>query len=171
MQAYITILGRSVWAVINSLYAVLKQTDNRPDVVHIVTETIFKDKLDKTTKGVRMVLDGFGLHAAVKTMIVAEGKYVVAGKAIQGLVKKLRSEGHEIVVDITPGRKSLVSGAMLALNKEQVAHIYYLDINTIVGVNLPYEMIPRQIQSLKDFKQETGEASHEAETEEDTDAE
>jgi hypothetical protein len=167
MQAYITILGRSIWAVINSLYAVLKQTDNKPDVIYVVTESIFRDKLDKTVEGVKIVLDHFGFHAAVSTMIVAEGNLTAAGKAVGGLAKKLNDKGYDIIVDITPGRKSLVAGTLLALKKDQVSHIFYLDIKTIEDVNYPFEMIPKQIQSLKDFLQEGGDSRAEAEAVED----
>jgi hypothetical protein len=154
MRAYITILGRSIWAVINSLYAVMKHEDIRPDVVYIITENIFKEKLESTVEGVKIVLDEFGIEPRIETKIVAEGKFVLAGNAIKNLIKDLKDRDYSIDVDITPGRKSLVAGMMLVLNKEQVDHIFYLDIKTIVDVSYPYEMIPKQIQSLKDFMKE-----------------
>ena len=157
MRAYITILGRSIWSVINSLYAVLKQHDIQPDLFYIITENIFQDKLQKTVDGVKIVAEEFGLNATIKTKIIAEGKFVAAGMAIGNVIKELKEKGYEIDVDITPGRKSLVAGMILVLRKENVEHLFYLDIKTIVDVNYPYEMIPRQIQSLKDFMKERSE--------------
>ena len=154
MRAYITILGRSNWSVINSLYAVLKHENIKPDVVYVITENIFQERLDIIKEGVRIVLEEFGIKPKIMDKIVAEGKFVAAGNMIKKLMKDLKEGGYSIDVDITPGRKSLVAGMMLVINKEQIDHLFYLDIKTIVDVNYPYEMIPRQIQSLKDFIKE-----------------
>jgi len=114
--------------------------------------------LEKTKEGVKIVLEGFGLRPKIKDKVVAEGKFVAAGNMIKNLIKELKDNNYnDIDVDITPGRKSLVAGMMLVINKEQIDHIFYLDIKTIVDVNYPYEMIPRQIQSLKDFIKEAQE--------------
>ncbi len=151
MRAYITILGRSIWAVINALYAVLRQKAIRPELIYIVTEDLLKDKLELTQEGVQILAEEFGFKPKIEKMVVEEGNPTVAGREISTLINRLKKEGFGIDVDITPGRKSLVAGIMIAIEKANVDNIYYLDIKTIVDVNIPYAMIPMQLQSLKLF--------------------
>jgi hypothetical protein len=151
LRAYITILGRSIWAVINALYAVVKHKSTHPDLIYIITEDLFKEKLETTQEGVRIIAEEFGFNPVIKSTIVEDGKPAVAGVEISKLINDLKKAGHDIDIDITPGRKALVAGIMIAIEKENVDHIYYLDIKTIVDVNMPYEMIPMQYQSLKVF--------------------
>nr|MDO8086111.1 hypothetical protein [Candidatus Sigynarchaeum springense] len=149
--AYVTILGRSIWAVINALYAVLKQKSIKPDVIYIVTEDLFKDKLKLTQEGVQILAEEFGFKPKIEMVVVEEGNPTLAGQEISKLINTLKQDGFSIDVDITPGRKSLVAGIMIAIEKANVDNIYYLDIKTITDVNLPYAMIPMQLQSLKLF--------------------
>lgn len=157
MRAYITVLGRSIWAVINAFYAVLRQKGTRPDVIYIVTEDLFKDKLDLTQEGLQIIAEEFGFRPKIERKVVVEGNPTVAGHEISTLINDLKSSGYSIDVDITPGRKSLVAGIMIAFKKENVDNVYYLDIKTIVDVNIPYAMIPMQLQSLKVFIEKTPE--------------
>ncbi|MBN2151641.1 MAG: hypothetical protein JW839_09360 [Candidatus Lokiarchaeota archaeon] len=151
VRAYITILGRSIWAVINALYAVLKQKAIKPDLIYIVTEDLFKDRLELAREGVDILAEEFGFKPKVEKVVVEEGNPTVAGREISTLIDGLKKAGFSIDIDITPGRKSLVAGIMIALEKANVENIYYLDIKTITDVNIPYTMIPMQLQSLKTF--------------------
>nr|MDO8114357.1 hypothetical protein [Candidatus Sigynarchaeota archaeon] len=162
MRAYITIFGRSIWGLINSLYAVLKQEKISPDIIYIITEDLFQDKLGKIVEGVKILVEEFGLNAKIETKTVAEGKIVAAGMEISNLIKGLKEKGYEIDVDITPGRKSLVTGTILALNKADIQHLFYLDIKTTTDVNYPFEMIPKQLQTLRDFMVDLKEAREHA---------
>ena len=165
MEAYITILGRSTWAVINALHASLEQHDDlHPSIIFIITEDIFKDKIDKVKKGVGIVLDHYGIDASIETRTVTSGAFVAAGREISAIVKELKQNGHRITVDITPGRKSLVAGTLLALARFNldVDRLLYLDISTIKDVNYPYEMLPRHVHELKDFMAEMREVERNA---------
>ncbi len=155
-RVYLTVLGRSIWAVINAFYVVVKDHDIRPEIIYIVTETIYEEKLAKTKEGILVVLDHFGIKARIETSVVDEGSYVSAGKKISTLLKQVASGGHSIDVDITPGRKALVSGLLMAISgsRIKVEHLFYLDIATIVNVNYPYDMIPKTMQTLRDFMHE-----------------
>nr|MDO8117002.1 hypothetical protein [Candidatus Sigynarchaeota archaeon] len=155
-RIYLTVLGRSIWAVINAFYAVVKNENIKPDIIFIVTETIYENKLAKTIEGISVILEHFGLRARIETSVVQEGSYIASGKQISTLLKDVASKGHAIDVDITPGRKALVSGLLMAISgsKIKVDHLFYLDIATIVNVNFPYDMIPRSMQTLRDFMHE-----------------
>lgn len=154
LKVYITFLGRSIWAVINSYYAVLKEKEYQPDLIYLVVESLFEEKLQKTRKGLEILSEEFGFSPKIEAIPVKEAAFVEAGKVINDLIKKLKENKDTIAVDLTPGRKALIAGTLIPLSKIHVDYVFYLAINTLAGVNLPYEMIPAQIQSLKDFIEE-----------------
>lgn len=164
MKAYITILGRSIWAVLNSLNAVLREQEFVPDKVFVVTESIFKGKINLMKGGLKTILRAFDIHASIESKVVKEGESITAGNAISLLIKDLVEDGYEVAIDITPGRKSLVAGTLMAitalkLDEEHVKHVYYLDITTIDDVNVPYDLIPGHFHVLRDFMEERGRLS------------
>lgn len=48
---HVTILGRSTWALINTCYVVLTEKSYFPDLIHIFSEDIYADELDKAVRG------------------------------------------------------------------------------------------------------------------------
>ena len=151
LKTYITFLGRSAWAVINCYYAVVKLKDYFPELIYIVTEDLFKDQVDNIVNGLTIISENFGFTPQFDLTIVENAEFIDAGNKINNIIKKLKDFNHKIAVDITPGRKALVAGTLIPLSKIQVDHIFYLAIDTLKDANKPYEMIPFQIQSLKDF--------------------
>lgn len=154
MRTYITILGRSSWALINTYYAVLKHVKFYPDNIYIITENIYKPDLDKVVAGLKILSDEFNIEPKFYKKIMKEADFGDSGIRINNLIQKLKDKRHEIAVDITSGRKALVAAALIPLSKTHVNYIFYLAIKTTKGVNKPYEMIPMQIQDLRDFIQE-----------------
>jgi len=154
MKVYITFLGRSIWAVINSFYAVLKEKKFQPDLIYLIIEDLFEEKVDKVIDGLKILSEEFSFTTEIKEIFVQEAEFFEAGMQINALIQDLTTNNHTIAVDLTPGRKSLVAAVLIPLSKIYVEHIFYLAIKTIKGVNFPYEMIPKHFQSLKDFIKE-----------------
>jgi len=67
------------------------------------------------------------------------------------IAETLKQNGYKVAIDITPGRKALVAGALIPISKIGVDHVFYLAIKTLDNVSKPYKMIPLQIQELRDF--------------------
>ncbi|MFW6194768.1 MAG: hypothetical protein ACOC5L_04540, partial [Halobacteriota archaeon] len=65
------------------------------------------------------------------------------------LIKELKQEGYTVAVDITPGRKALVAGALLPAEKLRVDHVFYLAVKDLGSK--PYKMKPLKDQVLRDF--------------------
>lgn len=150
MKAYITILGRSVWALINAYYAVLVEKSYYPDIVYIFAEDIYADQLDKAIKGIEILSEEFGFKPEIRQEIVREADFVEAGVKITSIIKDLK-QNCRVAIDITPGRKALVAGALIPISKIGVDHVFYLAIKTLDNVSKPYRMIPLSIQGLRDF--------------------
>ncbi len=59
-RAYITFLGRSVWALINSYNAVLSERKFHPDSVFVFAEEPYKGNLDKVLEAIEFLSNAFG---------------------------------------------------------------------------------------------------------------
>ena len=150
-KAYITILGRSTWSLINTYYAVLCEKSYYPDLIHVFAENVYEEGLEKAVKGVEILSEEFGFKPEIEHEIVKEADFIEAGLKINSLIKDLKQKGYSIAIDITPGRKALVAGALLPTGKIGIDHVFYLVIKSLKNAAKPYKMIPPQIQNLKDF--------------------
>ena len=148
-RAYITILGRSTWALLNTYYAVLMEKTYFPDLVYVYAEDIYADELEKAVEGIKILSEEFGFNPEVHAKIVREADFLNAGKEISELIGKLKEEGYSIAIDITPGRKALVAAALIPAVKHKMDHVFYLAVKSLESK--PYMMIPLSIQQLKDF--------------------
>jgi hypothetical protein len=154
MRTYIAILGRSSWALINTYYAVLKHEKFYPDNIYIITEDIYEPYVDKIIIGLKILSQEFEIDPKISIKCMKEANFAESGIVINELIKNLKENYHDIAVDITSGRKALVAATLIPISKTLVNHVFYLAIKTTQGVSKPYEMIPMQIQNLKDFVQE-----------------
>jgi hypothetical protein len=149
-QAYITLMGRSGWAVINSFYASVIETDYRPEEVILLYEAQYTDGIKPVVEGLEIV-QGTYSTPNVEQVEVPTSDAHAAGQVALDLVRKLKEKGSEVALDITGGRKALVAGSLLALKDQGLDHVYYLAIETVEGVAKPYLMIPERIQKLIDL--------------------
>ena len=81
-KAYITILGRSTWALVNTYYAVLMEKSYYPDIVHIFAEDTYAEELDKAIKGIKILSEEFGFTPEIERHIVKEADFIEAGMKI-----------------------------------------------------------------------------------------
>jgi hypothetical protein len=149
--AYITMLGRSVWALVNSYYAVLDGRKCSPTLIYVFAEERYKEELEKALKAIEILSSEYGFKPDIKSDFIKEGDFLEAGRKISSQAKRLKVKGFEIALDITPGRKALVAGSLISLSKTSVDHIFYLKISTLEGASKPYFMVPMQTQHLQDF--------------------
>jgi len=151
MRSYIALLGRSVWALLNTYYVVVRSKKYYPDNIYVFTEEIFKENVSKVEEGLRIISVGFGLNPVVRQDTVKAADFFEAGRKVSSLVRALKDSGSEVAIDVTSGRKAVVAGTLIALARIQVDHVYYLAISSLEDASKPYMMIPFQIQALKDF--------------------
>ena len=150
-KAYITMLGRSTWALVNSYYAVLEKMKYFPDSIFIFTEKTYENELEKAENALQTLSKHFGFQSTIHQEVIEEADFLQAGRRISEVVRDLKGKGFEVAVDITPGRKALVAGALIPLSKIEVDHVFYILIDTVEDASKPYMMIPLQIQHLNDF--------------------
>lgn len=149
-------LGRSGWALVNAYYAAVREKGYHPDEVTIFAEESTAGGLETAFSGVNAISVKYGFQPEIRSEIVRDGDFVEAGRKIMETIKAWKASGNKIAVDITPGRKALVVGALIPLNKVWVDHIFYLQIDEICDSSKPYMMIPLGRQTLRDFIEEAG---------------
>jgi hypothetical protein len=150
-QIYITILGRSSWALLNCYYAVLRETTFRPTEILVITEELFSTQIGPVRKGLSILSEAYRISPQIGEMILGEADFLAACTQIPEAIQQRKREGKAVAVDITSGRKALIAGALMAVPRESLDHVFYLALTTIEGVAKPYLMIPLQMQRLKDF--------------------
>lgn len=153
---YITMLGRSGWALVNSYYAAVRERGYQPDEVVVFAEDGTAGNLEAASAGIRAVSAKYGFQPDVRSEVVKDGNFTEAGRKMTEMIKAWKSSENKIAVDITPGRKALVVGALMPLNKIWVDHIFYLQIDDTSDSAKPYMMIPLSRQTLRDFIEEAG---------------
>jgi hypothetical protein len=151
-QIYITILGRSSWALLNCYYAVLRETTFRPTEILVITEELFSTQIGPVRKGLSILSEAYRISPQIGEMILGEADFLAACTQIPEAIQQRKREGKAVAVDITSGRKALIAGALMAVPRESLDHVFYLALTTIEGVAKPYLMIPLQMQRLKDFR-------------------
>jgi hypothetical protein len=154
-QAYITILGRSSWALLNCYYAVLRETMFRPSEILIITEELFAPKIATVREGLAILSEAYHISPRTEDMVLGEADFLGACTRIPEAIRQRKTQGMTVAVDITSGRKALIAGALIAVPRESLDHVFYLAITNIEGAARPYLMIPLQIQRLKDFRAAT----------------
>ena len=151
-RAFITVLGRYVWAMVNSYYAVLREEEYFPDAVYIVSEERYRFKAQKGKRAFEILNQGYDVDCEVEVIVVEDVDFVSAGKRITEIINNLDSS--EIALDITPGRKPLVTAALVPAIKQDLEHIYYLEVTDLKNMARPYLEIPLSKQTLWDFSKE-----------------
>jgi len=150
-KAYITVLGRYLWAMVNSYYAVLREEDYCPEQVYIVAEERFESEAEKGKEAFRILNEEYGISPNVETIIVKDVDFISAGEKISKTIKDLKEDDSKIALDVTPGRKPLVTAALVPAIKHGLEHIYYLEISDLDEVAKPYMEIPLGKQKLWDL--------------------
>ena len=93
-QAYITLMGRSGWAVLNSFYASIIETEYRPDQVHLIYESEYANDIDPVMRGLEIIQSSY-ITPNVKALEVPNWDAHATGHAIRELVQDLQKEKSE----------------------------------------------------------------------------
>lgn len=137
---FITFVGRSEWAVVNSFWAVLFHEEIYPDKIHIITREDNLERAKKCKEGIKAILDGYDIESEIE---INETDLDEDLGHSADLVKKICIEDEsKKVLDITGGTKGVTSGALIRAVECDVSSIYYLFIDSLEDADRPYLDIP-----------------------------
>ncbi len=145
---FITFVGRSEWAVVNSFWSILFHRDIRPSKIHILFRTSDEDRAESCIEGLKEILKAEEIDCTIEKHEVKE-RFDLMGPA--EIVKDIMAESEEskIVLDITPARKFMASGSLVQAMKRDIEDVYYLYIDEVdEATKRPYLDIPLPRQEL-----------------------
>lgn len=148
MHKYITMVGRSYWATLNSLWAVLKKDLFSPEKVILLCEEGREKRANVLRKDIETLLEGYDLDSTVDIRLMDNADFYHAGEEVLELVD---DREDSVALDITGGRKSLVAGALVNPGAHKLKHVFYLYLDEIRDAERPYPSIDSDRMMMKDF--------------------
>jgi hypothetical protein len=156
MKAWISIIGSSPFAVINTIWAACKLEEYIPEkVLFIVNRNLKEENIKAVHSWTEELLKSYGIKNPVfESREVEEDDFGQIEDTFRCNISRLKHEGL-VAVDITPGRKYMSAIAMHCGLAEGASHVYYLHLKDFQYQDEPFPLIPIQKQQLIDMK-ETG---------------
>lgn len=147
----ITMMGLSTWGLFNSIWANIRKHQFVPDRIYLLKRE--EDSRFECTKGMIMALmEEYSPRCEfVPVTIRGDDVYEVRSR-VREIATKERAAGNEVALDVTPGRKGVVLGAVLAgWDKDLFDHLFYLYIESLRNASRPFPLIPFSVQHPHDI--------------------
>ena len=155
MRIYLTMTGMSRWAEINSLWAALRHHEYIPDRIYLFETERRSGDAKELIECFRLLLAEYGAKdTTIEEIQITEGDFALSGRKVFEVLEKEKALGNEIAIDITPGRRAVISSALMAAWKHEIDHIFYLYLDDFRRPDNPYPMIPFHFQHFVDLKKE-----------------
>lgn len=155
MKIYITMTGMSRWAEINSFWAALRHHEYIPDKIYLFETERRAGDAAELIECFKLLLAEYGAkNTPIVEVQIVEGDFALSGRKVFEVLEKEKALGNEIAIDITPGRRAVISSALMAAWKHEIDHIFYLYLDDFRRPDNPYPMIPFHFQHFVDLKKE-----------------
>jgi hypothetical protein len=152
LKVLITMMGPSVWSTANSLWSAVRDHGYLPERIHILCS----DSTGSCSVAAQMmaaILEDYGVRPDIRMAEINEESVLAVRDRVASIVEEEEKAGNVVALDVTPGRKGVVLGAMLAGGK-RYEHIFYLYITSLDNANRPYLMVPMSRQRAHDLRKE-----------------
>ncbi|MCG7844953.1 MAG: hypothetical protein MIO90_05935 [Methanomassiliicoccales archaeon] len=153
-KVLLTMMGRSVWGLFNSVWASIRHFDFLPDQVYVLTVGCEDSRANVAKEMLIILLREHGSQAKVDLVSVPGDDIKEIGRVSGEILVREKGLGNEVAVDVTPGTKATVLGTVLGSGKVKVDHIFYLYIESLQNASRPYLEIPLELQHSHDLLQE-----------------
>ncbi len=151
---WITFIGSSPFAVINTIWAACKQGYVPDCLLFLVNEELNETWENTVIRWVPLVLEEYGIsEPRIVRLNVAETGFHEIKDFYGSYISSFKEKG-EVAVDITPGRKYMSAIAMAAGISENANHVYYLHLKDSNYQDKPLSLIPVHKCQLIDLKKE-----------------
>lgn len=154
MNIYITMTGLSDWAIFNSLWAAVRLRNYVPDKVYIFTIQKRMKQAELAKRRFNILLKEYGKKPEIEIVEVAEADFVGSGKRINEVVKREKSKGNTVAIEVTPGRKAMVAGALVSGLESKADCVFYLYLENFDYADNLFLRIPLTVQHSHDFMEE-----------------
>ncbi len=153
-RVYITMTGISRWPVLNSLWAAISVKGFVPDRIYMFSTRGKEIEAEQLCSWITSLMEAYGRSIEPIERTLEEVYFASSGKKITAVMDEEKAKGSEVAIDITPGRKAIISSALISAWQKQVDHVYYLYLEDLRNSTNPYPMIPFHLQHFVDLKEE-----------------
>ena len=157
MKVWLSTIGMSPFAVINTLWAACKEENFCPERIYLIKNKDVEKHVDTVKDWIGRILKEYNIEKPEINLVDAdETDFKNFASKLGNVVKIEKSAGNEIAIDMTPGRKFMSAFAMyIAVASEvhfKADRIYYLHLLDLSYVNKSYLEIPMTKQKLYEMK-------------------
>ncbi len=155
MKVWITTVGSSPFAVINTLWAACELEDYVPEKVYLVANKLVEKEVRVVDEWVRRIIEAYDAAAVIERIYADEVDFINFSQTLSSLITEEKKKGNEVAVDMTPGRKFMSAFSMFnGLAKDGADRVYYLHLGDVVKYkNRSFIEIPANEQRLYDMKE------------------
>jgi hypothetical protein len=155
MNVLITLLGRSGWGLFNSVWAMIRTHDYVPEKVYIITDGCQLPLAEQVRTMLAVLLAEYGAHHEIEIVPIKGDMIKEIASKVQEIAESEKKLGNTLALDVTPGTKSLVMGAVIpGMGRSLFDHIFYLYIESLRNAARPYITIPLSVQHDHEFLRE-----------------
>lgn len=155
MKVWITTVGSSPFAVINTMWAACELDDFVPEKVYMIYDDKMLGNLELTKKWILRLIKEYGKEVVIEEKKCDEYDFKAYSKLVHSLILSEKKEGNCIAIDITPGRKIMSAFSMFHGLFEGVAEkVYYLHLDKIKkNEGMSFVDIPADEQNLLNMRE------------------
>ncbi len=152
MRVLITMMGRSTWGLFNSVWASIRVWDYLPDKVYILTAGCDQPLAARAAKMLSTLLTEHGSRGDIVTRTVSAEEVGEIAKIVKEITSSERRAGNQVALDVTPGKKAAVLGAVLSgMARNDFDRIFYLYVESLKNADRAFLEIPMTLQHPHDI--------------------
>jgi len=148
MRVWITTVGESAFAVVNTIWAACVFDGFVPECVHLFQNLRVRDNVGKVKDWVKIILGSFGVNVVFVDHDVDEDDIDGFASEFRSVVDSERERGSVVAIDMTPGRKFMSAYAMVVGFECGVDKLYYLHLYDSSYQDRDFVLIPFVKQRL-----------------------
>lgn len=159
MRTWITSIGISHHAVVNTFWASAAEKDWIPQRVYLLTnDRTKKDAVAISTRMERIAIHYGGEKLDLRLKVFDETDLEALFQMYSDIMNRETQEGNDISVDITPGRKFMSAFALYCSlnNRSCVRNIFYFHLLDDEFMDRSYPFLPMnsfKLRNLMDFRE------------------
>ncbi|MDW7725983.1 MAG: CRISPR-associated ring nuclease [Candidatus Methanoperedens sp.] len=129
MNVWITTVGSSPFAVINTLWAACELDDFVPEKMYFLCNDKMASQINLIKEWITRITHEYGKNVSFVEKRSKEEDFISYSKLVKSLITDEREQGNVIAIDITPGRKIMSAFSMFyGLLPDGADRVYYLHL-------------------------------------------
>lgn len=132
MRVWITTVGSSPFAVINTMWAACELEDYVPEKVYFVYNDKTAQNLKINKKWILRLTGEYGKASSIIDLKCVEEDFQSYSRLIHSLIFNEKKDGNTVAIDITPGRKIMSAFCMFhGLSEGGADRVYYMHLDDV----------------------------------------